>query len=132
MTTYETITRTLDELDHIHDRHITSFDQELLPDLENQSNERALAIERLQKKINLFIKIAQDQQTRETDEGMKSFINRISVLLKQNRALESKVKSHKAGLERSMKNISTGKKMLSSYGSPSLAFNKPKIISYTE
>lgn len=119
-------------MDHIHEQHINAFDHELLPDLEAQSHERALAVERLENKITSFIKIVQGQQTPETDEGMISFIDRISALLQQNRILESKVRCHKEGIERSMKTISVGKKVLHSYGSPSFGLNRPKIISYTE
>lgn len=127
------ITHVIDDLDTIQEGHINSFDQELLPDLEKQCKERNLLVERLAETIGSFTqKVKQLKADEDTEETIMFIKTRISDLLKQNRALEKKVRHHKNGIKKSMKKITAGRKMISSYGSPALSSNIPKVISYTE
>jgi uncharacterized coiled-coil protein SlyX len=126
------ITRVIDDLDHLQARQIAAFDHDLLPDLEQHCRERRLAMERLEAKINALTEAVQHQQTEETDAGILFLMTRISDLLNQNRILAKKVKVHKDGIERSMKTLAAGKKIIHSYGSPAMTSNQPRVISHTE
>ena len=130
---YKLIQNLIEELDRIHQKHIDSFDRELLPDLEQHCKERNEAIERLVTEMNRFVHAIGSLPDAETsDEGVISLMKGISTLLEQNRVLAEKVKSHKDDIERSMKRISSEKKVLHAYGSPSYLSNRPRVISYTQ
>ncbi|WP_300456285.1 hypothetical protein [Desulfobacula sp.] len=129
---YKHITRVIDNLDHLQARHIDSFDHDLLPDLETQCRERHLAIEQLETDIHILTGKAKLDQTEESNETLVFLMTRISGLLKQNRVLEKKVRTHKDGIENSLKTLATGKKIIHSYGSPAMTANHPRVISHTE
>jgi hypothetical protein len=129
---YKKISQIIDDLDTVQEKHIDSFDCELLPDIETQCIERNLAIGDLVKKIAAFSNSISEHQTEDGQEGVISLIKRISTLLKQNKTLENKVRIHKDGIEQSLKRLSTGKKIIKLYGSPPSVLNRPRVINYSE
>lgn len=129
---YQNINRVLDRLDTLHDEHIRSFDESLMPDLETQSLEREEAIASLGATINTLLENTVSPVSDEAGENLAAIREKVRRILRLNRILSGRVKEHKQGIENSIRKISTGRKVLRSYGSPSMVLNRPKVISVTE
>ncbi len=125
------VEETLNRLDDLHRTHMASFDREVLPDLEKQSAERAVEVDRLMKRIGGLVKLAQTQ-TRTTTESMLLTLNdRVTTLLEKNKALRTKVQASRDGIGNNLKQISKGKKVISSYRSSAAVSNNPRVLSIT-
>jgi predicted nucleic acid-binding Zn-ribbon protein len=130
---FKKVEETLNRLQALHKDHIESFDQEVLPDLSQQSEIREIEVGMLVKNVKKLIVLAENQ----TGEGVntKSMIlrlnDRVTTLLEQNKTLETKVSSFRDQLKNSMNQVSKGKKAISSYRSSTAVSNNPKVISIT-
>ncbi len=125
------VEETLNRLDDLHRTHMESFDKEVLPDLEKQSAERAIEVDRLMKRVGGLVKLAQTQTRATTESMMLSLNDRVTILLEQNKALRTKVKASRGQIENNLKQISKGKKVISSYRSSAAVSNNPRVLSIT-
>ncbi len=125
------VEETLNRLDDLHRTHMESFDREVLPDLEKQSAERAVEVDRLMKRVGGLIKLAQTQTMTSTESMMLTINDRVTILLEQNKALRTKVQASRDGIEDNLKQISKGKKVISSYRSSAAVSNNPRVLSIT-
>ncbi len=120
---------TLKRLHKIQASHLEEFRKKDLPDLDKQSAERSLEVDKLMKSVNDVVTLIKNTDNA-TSESMVLFLNkRISTLLEQNNELEIKVKDFKNNLKNGMKKISTGKKVIGSYRSSAVVANDPKVLS---
>ncbi|MBA3011062.1 MAG: hypothetical protein KKF12_06520 [Proteobacteria bacterium] len=128
---FKKIDETLNRLYELHKSHMDSFDKSLLPDLEKQSKERDIEVATLVKTVsNLAMKA--ENKTGTTAESMILAINdRVTVLLEQNKALQTKVSVIRERLKKGMEQISKGKKVIHSYRSSAAVSNTPKAINIT-
>ena len=128
---FKNVEDTLNRLDDLHKIHMESFDHDVLPDLEKQSADRAVEVETLVKRIRGLVKLAQTQ-TRENTESMMFVLNdRVTILLEQNKALRTKVHTSRDCIKNNLKQISKGKKVISSYRSSAAVSNNPRVLSIT-
>lgn len=122
---------TINALYDLHQIHMASFDNEILPDLEKQSKDRELEVRTLVKCITRLIQTAE----KETRTDVKSIIlglnERVTGLLEQNKALQKKVIVFRDELKERMNQVSKGKKVIGSYRSSAAVSNNPKVISIT-
>ena len=125
------VEETLNRLDDLHRTHMESFDREVLPDLEKQSAERAVEVDRLMKRVGGLIKLAQTQTRTSTESMMLGLNDRVTILLEQNKALRTKVQASRDGIGDNLKQISKGKKVISSYRSSAAVSNNPRVLSIT-
>ncbi len=126
----------IDRLQALQLNHIESFNKNgQAPDIEQQSFDREKEFDNLKKKINIFNNMAQAElaeNTQSQTESMLIFIkDKITTLIEQNAALETKVKEYKNNIKNSMKKISNGRQLIGSYGSSAKITNNPKVISIT-
>ena len=126
----------IDRLQRLQLDHIESFNKKGdTPDIEQQSFDREKEFNNLKNRINNFNNRAQvetDAQVKAQIESMLVTIkNKIATLIEQNTTLETKVKEYRDKIKDSMKKISTGKKVIGSYGSSAKITNNPKVISIT-
>ncbi|MCP4118202.1 MAG: hypothetical protein GY737_22950 [Desulfobacteraceae bacterium] len=126
------IKKTLKKLDELHMSHFESFDNDSVPDLEEQSAERETEVENLKESISRFLTMAEIEPHGDAEAMMLFLNNRITNLLEQNNALEIKVVAYREKIRNSMKQISRGKQAIGSYGSSAGLVNKPKVISLTK
>ncbi len=128
---FKKVEKTLDRLHDLQEIHLESFGQKILPDLEKQSAERTIEVDKLMKEINNFMTITKNKTDVGTD-AMKLCLNdRIKNILEQNQALEIRVQDFKADIKKEMKQVSKGKQVIGSYRSSSVVSNHPKVISIT-
>lgn len=133
------ITELINNLEDIHMDHISSFNMELMPDLEKQSIERSKIVDKLGEKIhylinNINFKHISDDEPLDSDtdyEAILLFKKRIFTLLEQNRALEKKVRAHKDSIQKSMKKVSKGRQAINSYGSSTSVKNRAQVMNLT-
>ncbi len=126
---FQQIKEALSRLDDIQATHIDSFDTDLLPDLEFQLDERNTEFSRLMKMISQFIAKIELDAGEGTDSMVIFLMEGINTLLVQNKILKKRVTAHRDSLQESMKNLSRGKQVIGSYGSPSS--NGPRAINLT-
>jgi len=128
---FQQIKNLLARMEQMQYEHITAFDTQVMPDLENQQllrknlfNQLAGAVKRFIQDPDLDTDMEPDDMTRNLDEQMHR-------LLHQNDILVQKVTAHKNQIQQSLKNLSKGKHALQSYGSPSSMTNRPRAINLT-
>lgn len=122
----------LDRIDQMQASHIKSFETELMPDLASQLVQRKTEFEKLKESFALFISKARIAQIEDKEPIVKEFIERVNLLLEQNKILEKRTKDYKNNLQENIKNILKGRKAISLYGSPSSFSNKPRAINLTD
>ncbi|MEA2061002.1 MAG: hypothetical protein U9P10_10935 [Thermodesulfobacteriota bacterium] len=118
----------IDDLETLHDDQISSFDNELLPNLEAQSEQREKKIDLLGQYVTIILgkSTAESQGEQvyakpginEPDNAEATLLackNRINGILEKNRVLKEKVLFQKKMLKLSMKNVSRGKQVIISY-----------------
>ncbi len=125
------VEETLNRLDDLNRTHMESFDKKVLPDLEKQSAERAIEVDRLVKRIGGLVKLSQTQTRVATESMMLGLNDRMTILLEQNKALRTKVKASRDLIGNNLKQISKGKKVISSYRSSAAVSNNPRVLSIT-
>ncbi|MBU1196508.1 MAG: hypothetical protein KKE62_11620 [Proteobacteria bacterium] len=125
------ITGILDTINQMQTAHIQSFETELMPDLASQLTQRKIQFDELKISFDLFISSILPHHTDNKEFIVAEFLERINVLLEQNKTLEKKIKNYKYGLQESIKEISRGRKAIGFYGSPSSSINKPRAINLT-
>ncbi len=128
---FKKVEETLNRLDDLHRTHMESFDKDFLPDLEKQSADRAVEVETLVKRIGGLVKIAQTQTRADTESMMLTLNDRVTILLEQNKALRTKVHTSRDCIKNNLKQISKGKKVISSYRSSAAVSNNPRVLSIT-
>lgn len=123
----------LNRLQKLHKNHMESFDQESLPDLKKQSENRDIEVGVLIKSVTELVKLAENQTRKEvnTESMMNRFYGRVTTLLEENKALEIRVSAFREQLRSNMKQVSKGKNAISSYRSSTLVSNNPRVISIT-
>jgi chaperonin cofactor prefoldin len=121
-------------LNRLHDlqaNHLASFDKAYLPDLEKQSEQRNIEVEKLMKRVGKLVKLSKSKRTAET-ESLLIFLNdRITELLEQNNALATKASEVRNNIKNNMKKISKGTKVIGSYRSSKAASCKTRVINIT-
>ena len=125
------IEETLDRLHSMQENHLHSFGKGAMPDLEKQSAERNIEMKRLMRSISDFILLAETKNDVKTESMLLVLNDHITLLIKQNKALETKVKKIRDDIKKGMKLVSKGKKVIGSYRSSAAISNKPKVISVT-
>ncbi len=121
----------LNQLIKLQAGHIESFEKKLMPDLETQLAKRKKEFDKLKTTISRFIAQNEIVKDADTESMIIFFIDRINILMSQNKMLTRKVKIHKNGLRKSLTKISKGKKVMNSYGKLSPILNKPRAINVT-
>jgi exopolyphosphatase/pppGpp-phosphohydrolase len=125
------IHETINRLYALQTGHLEAFKKKPIPDLEKQSAERGDEVVRLVKSVNKFVKMARNKQGVATESMLLSLNNKITTLLEQNKALETKVKDFRDRIKKNMKQVSKGKQVIGSYRSSNLVSNNPRVISVT-
>jgi len=128
---FKIIETALNRLHDIQLSHLDSFDKKGLPDLEKQSEERNIEIDKLLKGINEFVELANEKQGASAETMLSFLSDKVTILLEQNKVLEIKVLAFKDGLKKGMKQISKGNQAISSYKSSNSVLNNPKVVSVT-
>lgn len=121
----------LNRLYDLQASHLASFDKADLPDLEKQSAQRNIEVKKLMKRVGKLIKLSKIKNTAETESLLVFFNDRITELLEQNNALETKVTEVKNNIKNNMKQVSKGTKVIGSYRSLKAASYKPGVINIT-
>jgi len=122
----------INRLCDLHKRHLAAFETDTLPDLEVQSMERRMAVDQLMKHVSSLIKMAESGHEPDTASMLQRLNHQVTGLLEQNRAIENKVVSVKARIQKKMRQVSKGSKMIRSYRSSDAGSNSPKVISVTK
>ena len=128
---FKKIEAILNRLHDLQKDHIESFNAKALPDLEQQSQERNIEVENLMKSVNNFVKIAESKNNAQAESMVVNLNNRITTLLEQNKALETKVHLFRDGIKNEMKQVARGRKVIQSYQSSAAVSNNPNVISIT-
>ena len=130
---FKAVEETLNRLHDLQADHLASFDEQALPDLEQQSAERDIEVSRLIRNVNTLVKqLETETETGAEAESMLFFLNnRVTKLLEQNRALEVKVHAVRDNIKNRMKQVSKGTSVIGSYRSSAAAAYAPKVISIT-
>ena len=119
------IDHTLDRLESIYEKHILSFDEEILPDLEAQIEERRATLSVLKETMAEFLP---DPSAAEDWAEVHRLTGRFEKLKHQITLLISKVEVHRNDLEQGMKQMVQGKQAIHAYGSPGSLRNRPRVI----
>jgi len=124
-TTFKHIKGIMDRLQNLYTEHLLSFDKEKMPDLDRQTADRTLEMDRLMKEIKDFVKRVEspEGQRNDTESMLRCFNDRISIIREQNSALELKVTALKKGLKKEMARVSKGKQVIGAYRSPAARTN---------
>ena len=128
---FKKIQETINRLYDLQKDHLEALKKKPIPDLEKQSAERSNEVAKLMKSVNEFVKMAENESGTTTESMLLSLNSRISTLLDQNKALETKVHDFRNGIKKSMKQISKGKQVIGSYRSSMAVSNNPRVISVT-
>ena len=128
---FKNIKEILNRLQGLQENHLESFDKKALPDLEKQSVERNIEVEKLMKSVSDFVKITENKNSENTESMIHILNDRITTLLEQNKALETKVHLFRDGIKNEMKQVATGRKVIQSYQSSTAVSNNPNVISIT-
>jgi len=128
---FKNIEKILSRLQGLQENHLESFDKKDLPDLEKQSVERNIEVEKLMKSVSDFVKITENKNSENTESMIHILNDRITTLLEQNKALETKVHLFRDGIKNEMKQVATGRKVIQSYQSSTAVSNNPNVISIT-
>ena len=128
---FKKIEAILNRLHDLQKDHIESFNAKALPDLEQQSQERQIEVEVLMKSVAGFVKTAENKSNAEAESMVVNLNKRITALLEQNKALETKVNLFKDGIKNEMKQVAKGRKVIQSYQSSAAVLNNPNVISIT-
>jgi len=128
---FKKIQETINRLYDLQTDHLEAFKKKPVPDLEKQSAERSNEVAKLMKSVNGFVKMAENKSGTTTESMLLSLNGKISTLLDQNKALETKVHEFRNGIKKSMKQISKGKQVIGSYRSSTAVSNNPRVISVT-
>lgn len=126
---FEKLETAIKKFEVLQSKHLESFDDDKLPDLEKQSDERHHEIKNLLEAVSQFIRDSKSQDTTRMASDIKYFNNRITALLEQNKIIEARVIKLKDRLKKGMIHISKGKKAIGSYRSYNAASNKPRVLS---
>lgn len=121
----------LNRLQDLHASHLAAFDKADLPDLEKQSAQRNIEVEKLMKSVGKLATLAQIKNTAEAESILVFLNDRIIELLEQNNALEIKATEVKNNIKNNMKQISKGTKVIGSYRSSKAASYEPRVINIT-
>lgn len=125
------ITGILDTINQMQAAHIQSFETELMPDLASQLTQRKIQFDKLKLSFDLFISKTLPHHTEDKKSIVAELIERINILVEQNKILEKKTEHYKYSLQESIKEISRGRKAIGFYGSPSSSINKPRAINFS-
>lgn len=125
------VERTLHRLQDLHKIHMKSFDQEALPDLERQSQDRDIEMGVLMKSISTLLELAKNETGENTKSMLHALTEKMDPLLEQNKVLETRVSAFRDQLKKEMKQVSKGRNVISSYRSSTAASTKPRVISIT-
>jgi len=128
---FKNIEDILNRLQGLQKNHLESFDKKVLPDLEKQSVERNIEVEKLMKNVSCFIKTAENKNSENAESMIHTLNDRITTLLEQNKALETKVHLFRDGIKNEMKQVAKGRKVIQSYQSSTAVSNNPNVISIT-
>lgn len=123
----ELLNSELERLAEVYSSQISSFDEMLMPDLQEQSEQR----DKLLKQIKNLMKTdfhTEDQEPQDALVKIKEMADRIEGLLQQNMTLVSKVKGVREELSQSMSRLTRGRRAISAYGSPQSLRNRSKVI----
>ena len=127
--------KTKDILNRLHDlqvSHLASFDKADLPDLEKQSEQRNIEVEKLMKRVGKLVKLSKIKRTAETESLLVFLNDRITQLLEQNNALVTKASEVKNSIKNNMKQVSKGTNVIGSYRSSKAASYQAKVINITK
>jgi len=108
---FKKIQETINRLYDLQTDHLEAFRKKSIPDLEKQSAERSNEMARLIKSVNEFVKMAENESGTTMEPMLLSLNNKISTLLDQNKALETKVHDFRNGIKINMKKIEKGKRV---------------------
>jgi len=128
---FKKVERTLHRLQDLHKIHMKSFDQEVLPDLERQSEDRDIEMGVLMKSVSTLLELAKTETGENTKSMLHALTERMTPLLEQNKVLETRVSAFRDQLRKEMKQVSKGKNAISSYRSSAAVSNNPRVISIT-
>ena len=126
--TFKQLKETLLKLNQMQEDHIDCFDTQLLPDLEQQMVQRREKFTELKQHLSdLFLK-TEGMETATKRQLLQEIQEHILSLMHRNKTLKSKVQKHKDELEKSMKNITQGKRVFHAYGASVSQRTRPRVI----
>ncbi|MCP3941176.1 MAG: hypothetical protein GY710_06815 [Desulfobacteraceae bacterium] len=128
---FKQVKESLNRLDSLYKNHMESFDNKELPNLEKQSSDRAIEVDKLMKKVGKLIDSVQAQANADTKSMIIALNDRVTILLEQNKVLKKKVDASREDIKKNMKHIAKGKKVINSYKSSGSVSNKPKVLNIT-
>lgn len=126
---FKGVEETLKRLHELQENQLASFSEKAVPDLETQSSERNIEVGKLMKSLSDFMKLAENENGAATECMLTVLNNHVTILLEQNKALETKVKNFRDDIQKNMNQVSKGKKVIGSYRSSAAILNTPKVIS---
>jgi hypothetical protein len=125
---FDQIRKALKNIDNLQEKHLAGFDTKVLPDLEQQMDERRLGFCELEKAMADLMPQLKTNETLSQDPALTDMVDHLRVLLHQNKTLAARIQHHKDGLSRSIQKISKGRKAISAYGSSASHRNRSKVI----
>lgn len=128
---FKKIEKTLHRLQNLHKIHMKSFDQEVLPDLEKQSEDRDIEMGVLMKRVRTLMELAKNETGEDTKSMLHALTEKMIPLLEQNKVLETRVSAFRNQLKKDMKQVSKGRNAISSYRSSAAVSNNPRVINIT-
>jgi predicted nucleic acid-binding Zn-ribbon protein len=128
---FKNVKRTLHRLQDLHKIHMKSFDQDVLPDLERQSQDRDIEMGLLMKSVSTLMELTKNETGENTKSMLHALTEKMTPLLEQNKVLETRVSAFRDQLKKNMKQVSKGRNAISSYRSSTAASTNPRVISIT-
>ncbi len=125
---FKKIAQDLDKLDALYQEQIRSFDTQVLPDLEAQTEDRKRVFDQFKKHMAAFLAAIKDKDVAENFETIEEMNRHLKLLAHQNDALKNKVEAFKTELKASMTRLKTGKRVINAYRAPQSVRNRPKVL----
>lgn len=123
---YNALHQILDRMEHTYAHQISSFENQILPDLDAQIKKRQADFLLFQKAVEECLPgIAASNPE---SEVLDDFITKLERLKHQLTTLTQKVQTHRNDLAQSMKNVTKGKRAMTAYGSPASLRNRSRVI----
>ncbi|NWH04946.1 hypothetical protein [Desulfobacter latus] len=122
------VKQAIENLNDLTEAHINAFDNQALPDIDNQTASRTRAFSKIKESVDKLMQEMGEVEKEDTiREIQEEIVPAVKELMSQNIRLESKIREHKSQLEASMKRLNSGRKAINGYGATALIgqqFNK--------
>ncbi|RLB86863.1 MAG: hypothetical protein DRH26_16670 [Deltaproteobacteria bacterium] len=125
---FEKLHQSIEEYKAIQDKQISSFETELMPDLESLGFERASAFAELKNNLDHFLNSMHDETDSDLAVAYQIELNKI---MAQDEILTQKISQYKEKLKKHMHSTNQSKTAFNGYANSVKAMNQ-RTISFTE